>query len=89
MAQPGSPVDAEAPYFSPVGSQVSFTGPIDGQRGLAILNAYSLAFFDMGVRRLNLEPFIRMSTLSCAVALLYNTPHTTPFDYCQPTHSLE
>ncbi|MCE7984419.1 MAG: carboxylic ester hydrolase [Caldilinea sp. CFX5] len=37
---------SDAPYFSPVGSQVSFTGPIDGQRGLAIVKAYSLAFFD-------------------------------------------
>ncbi len=36
----------DAPYFSPVGSQVGFTGPIDGQRGFDIVNAYSLAFFD-------------------------------------------
>lgn len=36
----------DAPYFSPVGSQVGLTGPIDGQRGLNIINAYSLAFFD-------------------------------------------
>lgn len=37
---------SDAPYFSPIGSQIGFTGPIDGQRGIEILNAYSLAFFD-------------------------------------------
>ncbi|MFN8439834.1 MAG: hypothetical protein U0175_03640 [Caldilineaceae bacterium] len=37
---------ADAPYFSPVGSKIGFTGPIDGRRGLDIINAYSLAFFD-------------------------------------------
>ncbi len=37
---------SDAPYFSPVGSQAGLTGPIDGQRGLDIIKAYSLAFFD-------------------------------------------
>ncbi len=37
---------SDAPYFSPVGSLIGFTGPIDGQRGLDIIKAYSLAFFD-------------------------------------------
>lgn len=36
----------DAPYWSPVMSQIGLTGPIDGQRGFDILNAYSLAFFD-------------------------------------------
>lgn len=36
----------DAPYFSPVESQIGLTGPIDGQRGFDIVNAYSLAFFD-------------------------------------------
>ncbi len=33
-------------YWSPVMSQLGQTGPIDGQRGYDIVNAYSLAFFD-------------------------------------------
>jgi predicted dienelactone hydrolase len=36
----------DLPYWSPVMSQLGLTGPIDGQRGFDILNAYSLAFFD-------------------------------------------
>ena len=34
------------PYFSPITSQLGLTGPVDGQRGFDIVNAYSLAFFD-------------------------------------------
>jgi len=34
------------PYWLPITSQLGLTGPIDGQRGFDILNAYSLAFFD-------------------------------------------
>ncbi len=37
---------SDAPYFSPIMSQIGLTGPIDGQRGQDIVNAYSLAFFD-------------------------------------------
>jgi hypothetical protein len=33
-------------YWLPITSQLGLTGPIDGQRGFDILNAYSLAFFD-------------------------------------------
>jgi predicted dienelactone hydrolase len=36
----------DAPYWSPIMSQMGLTGPIDGQRGFDIVNAYSLAFFD-------------------------------------------
>jgi predicted dienelactone hydrolase len=36
----------DLPYWSPVMSQLSLTGPINGQRGFDIVNAYSLAFFD-------------------------------------------
>jgi hypothetical protein len=36
----------DAPIFSPLAHQIGFTGPIDGQRGHDIINAYSLAFFD-------------------------------------------
>jgi predicted dienelactone hydrolase len=36
----------DAPYWFPFGSQLGLTGPIDGQRGFDIVNAYSLAFFD-------------------------------------------
>lgn len=36
----------DAPYFSPLASEVGLTGPIDAQRGHEIINAYSLAFFD-------------------------------------------
>jgi hypothetical protein len=37
---------SDAPYFSPIMSQIGLTGPIDGQRGQDIVNAYSSAFFD-------------------------------------------
>lgn len=36
----------DAPYWSPFTSQLGLTGPINGQRGFDIVNAYSLAFFD-------------------------------------------
>jgi hypothetical protein len=36
----------DVPAWSPVTSLVGLTGPIDGQRGFDILNAYSVAFFD-------------------------------------------
>ncbi len=40
----------DAPYWSPILSQVGMTGPIDGQRGFDIVNAYSVAFFDKELR---------------------------------------
>jgi hypothetical protein len=36
----------DLPYWSPITRQLGLTGPIDGQRGFAIVNAYTLAFFD-------------------------------------------
>lgn len=36
----------DLPYWSPVTTQLGMTGPINGQRGFDIINAYSLAFFD-------------------------------------------
>ncbi len=36
----------DTPYWLPISSQLGITGPINGQRGFDILNAYSLAFFD-------------------------------------------
>ncbi len=36
----------DLPYWLPISSQLGISGPIDGQRGFDILNAYSLAFFD-------------------------------------------
>ena len=38
----------DGPNFTPLGSLLSppLAGPIDAQRGFAIINAYSLAFFD-------------------------------------------
>ena len=36
----------DTPEWLPITSQLGITGPIDGQRGFDILNAYSLAFFD-------------------------------------------
>jgi predicted dienelactone hydrolase len=36
----------DLPYWSPVMPQLGMTGPIDGQRGFDIINAYSVAFFD-------------------------------------------
>lgn len=36
----------DIPYWSPLLPWLGITGPIDGQRAHAIINAYSLAFFD-------------------------------------------
>ncbi len=36
----------DGPYFTPLAQQIGLTGPINAQRGFAIINAYSLAFFD-------------------------------------------
>lgn len=35
----------DAPYWSPLASQLGLTGPINGQRGFDIVNAYTVAFF--------------------------------------------
>ncbi|WP_063711805.1 hypothetical protein [Nocardia sp. BMG111209] len=40
----------DAPYWSPLASVFGLTGPIDGQRGFTIVDAYSLAFFDSTLR---------------------------------------
>lgn len=40
----------DIPYWSPIFSWLGITGPIDGQRGQDIVNAYSLAFFDRYLR---------------------------------------
>jgi hypothetical protein len=37
----------DTPYFSPLAPQLGFAGPIDAQRAYNIVNAYSLAFFDL------------------------------------------
>ena len=36
----------DLPYWLPLAPQLGLTGPIDGQRGFDIVNAYSIAFFD-------------------------------------------
>jgi predicted dienelactone hydrolase len=36
----------DAPFWSPLTSQLGLTGPVDGKRMFDIVNAYSLAFFD-------------------------------------------
>jgi predicted dienelactone hydrolase len=40
----------DAPYYFPLASRLGLTGPIDGQRGFDIVNAYSLAFFDRSLK---------------------------------------
>lgn len=40
----------DVPYWSPLLSQVGITGPIDRQRAYSIINAYSLAFFDLHLK---------------------------------------
>lgn len=40
----------DAPLFSPLTSKLGITGPIDGRRAHAAVNAYSLAFFDRHLR---------------------------------------
>ena len=51
----------DAPYWSPITSQLGLTGPLKGQRGFDILNAYSLAFFN---RYLKGEPAPLLDGLS-------------------------
>ncbi len=41
----------DAPLYSPLTSRLGITGPINSQRAHAIVNAYSLAFFDLHLRR--------------------------------------
>jgi hypothetical protein len=36
----------DASYWSPLLPLLGLVGPLDAQRGFAIVNAYSLAFFD-------------------------------------------
>jgi pimeloyl-ACP methyl ester carboxylesterase len=36
----------DAPYFTPLAPRLELAGPIDARRAFAIVNAYSLAFFD-------------------------------------------
>ncbi len=48
---------SDAPYFSPIAPQLGLTGPIDGQRGLDIVNAYSAAFFDKELKN-QLSPIL-------------------------------
>ena len=36
----------DAPFWSPITSQLGLTGPVDGKRMFDIVNAYSVAFFD-------------------------------------------
>lgn len=38
------------PYWSPITSLIGLAGPIDGQRGFDIINAYSLAFFNQQLK---------------------------------------
>jgi predicted dienelactone hydrolase len=40
----------DAPYYSPFASRLGLAGPIGGQRGFDIVNAYSLAFFDSSLK---------------------------------------
>ncbi|GHO99482.1 carboxylic ester hydrolase [Reticulibacter mediterranei] len=41
---------SDVPYFTPLGPLLGFIGPINAQRGLDIVNAYSLAFFDQYIK---------------------------------------
>jgi len=36
----------DLPYWLPASTPLGLSGPVDGRRGFAIINAYSLAFFD-------------------------------------------
>lgn len=40
----------DAPYYSPFTSLLGLIGPINGQRGFDIVNAYTLAFFNKSLR---------------------------------------
>ena len=40
----------DAPYFSPLAPLLGLTGPFDAKRGFAIINAYSIAFFNQELK---------------------------------------
>lgn len=40
---------SDAPLFTPLGPLAGFTGPINAQRGVDIVNVYELAFFDQSL----------------------------------------
>ena len=40
----------DIPYWSPLFSRLGITGPIDGRRAHAIVNAYAIAFFDQQLK---------------------------------------
>ncbi|GID33235.1 alpha/beta hydrolase family protein [Paractinoplanes brasiliensis] len=40
----------DLPYWLPASKQLGLTGPIGGHRGFAVVNAYTLAFFDQVLR---------------------------------------
>jgi hypothetical protein len=43
----------DAPYFTPIAPFLGLTGPINAQRGFDIINAYSLAFFNLHLKGLS------------------------------------
>lgn len=51
----------DAPYYSPFASRLGLTGPIDGQRGFDIVNAYTLAFFDESLKDQQASPLAGLS----------------------------
>ena len=40
----------DLPYWLPASAQLGLTGPIGGHRGFAVINAYTVAFFDRALR---------------------------------------
>ena len=40
----------DLPYWLPASAQFGLTGPVGGRRGFAIINAYTVAFFDQALR---------------------------------------
>jgi pimeloyl-ACP methyl ester carboxylesterase len=40
----------DLPYWLPASAQLGLTGPVGGRRGFAIINAYTVAFFDQALR---------------------------------------
>lgn len=43
----------DVPYWSPLMTQIGWTGPINAQRGFDIINAYSVTFFDKELKGLS------------------------------------
>ena len=64
----------DIPYWSPILSQAGITGPIDRERAHAIVNAYSVAFFDRHLKGRSV-PLLAGTSSQYAEATFESRPH--------------